>query len=152
LHRLARGVHLESDRLQEWIVSGGVWPDQDPKAEAQRQLNLRTRNVCLLADSYFDAGFTPVIDDVVIGSRLQEFLQLVRSRPLLFVLLTPRLKVVEQRDANRTEKHVFDIWSHLDEAMRHETPRVGLWLDTSELTAEETVAAILRQDLAATLD
>jgi adenylate kinase family enzyme len=150
--RLARGVHLESDRLQEWIVSGGVWPQQEPKAEAERQLHLRMRNVCLLADSYFEAGFTPVIDDVVIGSRLADFQRTLRSRPLLLVLLTPRLEVVEERDAGRPEKHVFDIWSHLDEVLRRETPRVGLWLDTSEMTAEQTVAAILRAGPAAALD
>jgi cytidylate kinase len=143
--RLARGVHLEADRLPEWIVSGGVWPNQEPQAEADRQLRLRARNVCLLADSYFDAGFTPVIDDVVIGSRLAEFQRTLRSRPLLLVLLTPRLEVVEHRDANRTEKHVFDIWSHLNEVMHRETPRVRLWLDSSDITAEQTVSAILQQ-------
>ena len=29
--------------------------------------------------------------------------------------------------------------------MREETPRVGLWLDSSELTAEQTVDEILRR-------
>ena len=141
--RFDRGVHIEADLLQKLIVTGGLWPDHEPADEAQRQLRLRGRNVCLLADSFFEAGFTLVIDDVVIGSRLDEFTSDLRSRPLLFVLLTPRLDVVKQRDGERPEKHVFDTWRHLDQVMREETPHVGLWLDSSELTAEQTVDEIL---------
>ena len=141
--RLGNGVHIESDQLQAWIRSGGVWPNEEPAAEAQRQLRLRTRNVCLLADSYREAGFTPVIDDVVIGSRLQDFLAYLRSRPVRFVLLTPAVDVVERRDAERGYKQVFSIWGHLDAVMRRETPQSGLLLDTSAMTADETVDAIL---------
>ncbi len=141
--RFDRGVHVESDLFQRMIVSGGLWPDGEPTEEAQRQLRLRGRNVCLLADSFFEAGFSPVIDDVVIGSRLDEFTSDLRSRPLLFVLLTPRLDIVRQRDSERPEKHVFRKYSHLDQVMRDETARVGLWLDSSELTAEQTVDEIL---------
>ena len=141
--RFDRGVHVESDLLQDMIVSGGLWPDGEPAEEAQRQLRLRGRHACMLADSFFEAGFTPVIDDVVIGSRLGEFRSELRSRPLLFVLLTPRLDVVRQRDSERPEKQVFRKWGHLDQVMREETPPVGLWLDSSELTAEQTVDEIL---------
>jgi len=149
--RFERSVHIESDLLQEWILSGGVWPQEEPVEEAERQLRLRTRNVCMLADSYFEAGFTPVIDDVVIGSRLDDFLHDLRARPTRFVVLIPRLDVVQKRDAERSTKHVFSIWGHLDASMREHTPRVGLWLDTSDLTAEQTVDAILARPNEATL-
>ena len=142
--RFPRGVHLESDVLQRFIVTGGLWPDGEPQDEAMRQLRLRGRHVCLLADSFFEAGFTPVIDDVVIGDRIDEFRAGLRSRPALFVMLTPRPEVVRLRDATRSEKHVFDLWGHLDDVVCNETPKVGLWLDSSEQTPEETVEAILR--------
>jgi len=142
--RFSRGVHLESDALQKLIVTGGLWPDGEPQDEAMRQLRLRGRHVCLLADSFFEAGFTPVIDDVVIGDRIDEFRAGLRSRPVLFVMLTPRPEVVRLRDAARPEKHVFDIWGHLDDVVRNETPKVGLWLDSSEQTPEETAEEILR--------
>ena len=61
------------------------------------------------------------------------------------MLLLPSLAVVEQRDRTRDEKHVFDIWSHLDEVARTETPKQGLWLDSSAMSAEETVDEILRR-------
>jgi hypothetical protein len=40
------------------------------------------------------------------------------------------------------DKHVFEIWGHLDAQLRTSMPRVGLWLDTSALTAAETVDRI----------
>lgn len=142
--RFARGVHIESDLLQKLIVRGGLWPDEEPLEEARRQLRLRGKHVCLLADSFFEAGFTPVIDDVVIGSRVDEFRSDVRNRPLLFVMLAPSVDVVRQRDSSRPEQ-VFDKWGHLDTVVRQETPRVGLWIDSSEQTAEETVDEILHR-------
>ena len=141
--RFDRGVHVESDLFQRMIVSGGLWVNEEPAEEAQRQRRLRGRHARMLADSFFAAGFTPVIDDVVIGSRLGDFTSDLRSRPLLFVLLTPRLDIVQRRDSERLEKQVFRTWRHLDQVMRVETPREGLWLESSELTAEQTVDEIL---------
>ncbi len=143
--RFERGVHIEADLLQKLIAAGSVWPDQEPADEAKRQLRLRGQHVCMLADSFFEAGFTTVIDDVVIGSRLEEFQADIRNRPLLFVVLAPRPDLVERRDSERTEKQVLHIWGHLDEALRKETPHVGLWIDSSDLTADETVDEIMQR-------
>ncbi len=143
--RFDRGVHLEADIFQKLIVTGGLFPDKEPEEEAWRQLRLRSKHVAMLADSFLENGFWPVIDDVVVGLRLLEVLADIKSRPLYFVLLLPSLSVVEQRDRTRNEKHVFDIWRHLDEVARTETPKQGLWLDSSAMSAEETVDEILRR-------
>ncbi len=142
--RFERGVHIEADLVQQMIVAGSVWPEWEPREEAMRQFELRRRNVSMLADSFFDAAFTSVIDDIVIGSRADEYVSEVRGRPLLFVMLTPRPDAVREREASRN-KHVFDKWAHVDDAVRNETARVGLWIDSSEQTAEETVEEILRR-------
>lgn len=141
--RLERGVHIEADVLQRMIANGGVWPNGEPLEEGYRQLRLRGRNVALLADSFFEAGFAPVIDDVVIGSRLAELRADLRSRPLLFVLLLPTQDALRERNRARPGKDVFDAWWHLDAVARAETPRVGLWLDSSAQTADETADEIL---------
>jgi len=143
--RLERSAHIEAEVLQRFVVNGSVWPDGHPHAEAMRQLRLRGRHVAMLADSFFEAGFTPIIDDVVIGTRLEELRTDLRSRPLLFVLLTPVLNVVRERNRQRPNKDVFEVWHHLDRFAREETPRVGLWLDTSAHTAEQSVDEILRR-------
>jgi len=141
--RFERGVHIEADLVQQMIRSGGVWPEREPHDEATRQFRLRAQNVSLLADSFFESGFVPVIDDIVTGPRIDDYAAAVRSRPLLFVMLLPRSEVIRSRDAARY-KQVFDMWSDVDESLRQETRRAGLWLDTSEMTADETVDAILR--------
>ena len=111
--------------------------------EANRQLELRRRNVCLLADSFADAGFVPVIDDVVASPGVLDlYLALLRTRPLRLVQLTPTIDVIQRRDAER-DKHVFDLWGHLHHDLHNRMARVGLWLDTSNLTAHQTVDAIL---------
>ena len=143
--RLSRSVHLEAEVLQRFVVGGSVWPDGEPQEEAMRQLRLRGRNVALLADSFFQAGFTPVVDDVVIGTRLAELRTDLASRPLLFILLLPRLEVVRERNRQRPNKDVFAAWRHLDAVAREETPRVGLWLDTSDQSAEDSAEEILRR-------
>lgn len=140
--RLPRSAHIEAEVLMRFVVGGAVRPGDRPDDEASRQLRLRGRQVALLADSFLDAGFTPVIDDVVIGSRLDELRADLHSRPLLFVLLVPRLEVIRARNQGRPGKDVFEAWKHLAAVAREETPRVGLWLDTSDQTPEESAREI----------
>jgi gluconate kinase len=142
--RFDRAAHVEGDLVgHHFVVSGLVPPQGPPIEEANRQLELRRRNVCLLADSFADAGFVPVVDDVVVSAGVLElYLAMLRTRPLRLVQLTPTIDVIQRRDAER-DKHVFDLWKHLDDELHERMPRVGLWLDTSELTEEKTVDVIL---------
>jgi deoxyadenosine/deoxycytidine kinase len=139
-----RGVHIEGDHVGEhFIVRGFVPPQGPPRDEGGHQLLLRRRNVCLLADSFTDGGFTTIVDDVVVSrSILDLYLDYLHARPLRLVQLTPSLDVVAQRDAER-DKHFFDLWGHLHEELHERMDRVGFWLDTSELSPCETVDAIV---------
>jgi hypothetical protein len=47
----------------------------------------------------------------------------------------------QARDRDR-DKQVFSIRSHLDTRLRTSMPRKGLWIDTPDLTEEQTVDAI----------
>jgi broad-specificity NMP kinase len=139
--RFPLAAHVEGDRLQELVVSGGLWPDQEPREEALRQLRLRTENAALLAESFHRAGIVPVVDDVVITrERLAIY---TRRLSLRLVVLAPALEVALQRDRRRGYKLVGDRWAHLDDEQRQELGGVGLWIDTSRQTPERTVDAIL---------
>ena len=59
------GVHIPGDAVDGMIVSGRVEPGDEPTDQAELQIALTRRNICLLARSYGDAGFVPVIDKVV---------------------------------------------------------------------------------------
>jgi chloramphenicol 3-O-phosphotransferase len=139
-----RSVHLEGDVIGEhFIVNGAVPPQGPPMDEADLQLALRRKNICLLANSYSDAGFMTVVDDVIVSpSVLDTYRQNLSGRPLLLVELVPSVDVIQRRDQGR-DKHVFDMWRHLDTELRTAMPRLGLWIDTSMLTAEQTVREIV---------
>ena len=64
--RFQYGVHLRGDVFRRMIVSGQA-SMADDVLEAQRQLQLRYRLACKAADEYANAGFTVVLQDVVIG-------------------------------------------------------------------------------------
>ena len=98
----------------------------------------------LLADSFFESGVTPIIDEAIVyAAALQEYIALIRSRPLALVMLAPPLEVSLARDAARTEKQVGHIWGHLDAIMREELPNTGLWVDNSGMNPDQTVDFIL---------
>jgi predicted kinase len=138
-----RSVHLEGDRIGgEFIVRGLLYPGEEPADESEAQLLLRRRNTALLADSFESAGFEVVIDDVILWQDgLSLYLDLLRSRPVRFVVLAPRLDVVARRDAGR-DKHVFDLWRHLDDDLRRWVDQPGLRLDTSDQDSAQTVRMI----------
>jgi predicted kinase len=141
--RFERGAWVSSDALQRMVVSGGRWPEgAEMSPDAARQLRLRLRNACLLARSFVAAGITAVVDDIVIGDRVEELLEELAGQPFVFVMLLPRREVVRERERGRGTE-LWRGWEWLDDVIRNETRRIGLWLDTSDMTAEETVEAIL---------
>jgi hypothetical protein len=85
-----------------------------------------------------------VVEDVILGPWLGRFVEL--ASPCRLVVLAPSREAVAERDSGRA-KGGYGRWSidELDRALRDETPRLGLWIDSSELTPEETVAAILER-------
>ena len=144
--RFVRAAHVEADCLQGMIVSGGLWPDMHPQDEAMAQLELRLRNVALLADSFFAAGIIPIVDDVLVSRERHElYLRTLRARPFHMVVLAPPVEVALTRDRDRGTGGVAQRWAHLDEVQRRELHGVGLWLDTSQLTPEQTVETILER-------
>jgi GrpB-like predicted nucleotidyltransferase (UPF0157 family) len=117
--RFERGVHLEGDVFRRSIVSGREELTPDPSPEALEQLRLRHRLAAAAADAYFEAGFSVALEDDVPGPFVGDYRTMIRSRPCHVIVL--------------------------DDGFVGETPRVGLWLDTTHLTPEETVDEILAQ-------
>lgn len=146
--RFSRGVHIEADVLQRMIVSGGVWASQpgEPQGEVAQQLDLRLKHLCLLGRSFCEAGFTVVLDDLIIGERWVQLQEALQDLPCSLVVLAPRVEVVVScRDRNRAKAPQGQAWAiYLDRVLRSTMANVGIWIDTSEQTPEETVALILR--------
>ena len=149
--RLEKSVHVRGDVFRRMVVNGRAeMGTADPPAEAVRQLRLRYALAAQVADGYAEAGFTVVLQDIVLGTHLTDLVAAIRTRPCHVVVLAPSADVVRRRDEARQTargkvayKPGGDTVADLDAYLRRETPRIGLWLDTSEQTVEQTVEEIL---------
>lgn len=146
--RFDPSVHVRGDVFRRMIVRPMHRLSPDHPEEVDAHLRLRYAQTAATIESFHDAGFTVVAQDVIVGTVLADVVDGIRSRPLHVVVLRPDAEVVAAREAGRA-KSAYGPGNHslatLDHALRHETPRIGLWLDTSTQTPEETVGEILRR-------
>ncbi len=145
-----RGVHVRGGQFYRWAVRGWVHVDDaEQRDEARRLLNLRYRLAAQVADEYAAAGFTCVVQDNIYGAHVAAWFRDLRTRPAHLVVLRPRVDVVMARDDERrrtTGKVAYrdGFTPAINDAHLATTPGdVGLWLDTSDQTPEQTVDEIL---------
>ncbi|WP_225768591.1 AAA family ATPase [Inquilinus sp. Marseille-Q2685] len=142
--RLPRAVHLRGDVFRRMIVSGRVEVTPDLPAEAMRQLDLRHELAAAVAGRYAEAGFTVIWQDVILGPTRARVAELLRGRSFGIVVLCPPPGAVAEREAGGAKTgYGARTPADLDRGPRADTPRLGLWLDSSGLTVGETVDAIL---------
>lgn len=143
--RLPRAVHVRGDVFRRMVVSGRAEMVPGVYEEAVAQLRLRYRLSAMTADAFAGEGWTAVVQDVVLGEELAAYVSLVRTRPLYVVVLAPDPRVVAEREAGRSKSGYGAGWTveSLDRVLREETPRIGLWLDTTGQSVEQTVEAVL---------
>ena len=138
--RLPRAAHVRGDAFRRMIVSGRASTDPPLGEAARAQLDLRQRLAALVADEYVAAGIAAIVQDLYLGDDLLRFLRLLSSRPVHVIVLFADPDVLEARDRDRG-KRGYGSWSAA-EFHRHvleDTPRLGLWIDTSGLTVEATL-------------
>ena len=144
--RLPRSVHVRGDTFRRFIVSGRAEMTLHPSDEARAQLQLRYELAADTARRYVEAGFAVVLQDIVIGAELPAMVARIRTRPLHVIVLAPQIRAVAAREAGRPKTGYGTMTpEELDTAFRASTPRVGLWLDTTALSIDQTVDHILGQ-------
>jgi chloramphenicol 3-O-phosphotransferase len=142
--RLPRSAHVRGDLFRRMVVGGRAEMTPEPSSEARRQLRLRHQLTAAVSDAYFQAGFTVIAQDVILGEHLTEMTQMISSRPLLVVVLAPQPTAIAAREAARS-KIAYGAWdiAGLDAILRTGTPRIGLWLDTSAQSPAQTADEIM---------
>lgn len=142
--RLAPSVHLRGDVFRKMIVNGRAEMSPSPSEQALAQLSLRYRLACDAAVTYAKSGFIVVYQDLILGAHLAEVAARLAPYKLGVVVLAPTYSVVVHRDRERDKKGYGCGWTpELLGAALNETPRLGLWLDTSNDTVPGTVDRIL---------
>lgn len=143
-----RGVHVRGGQFYRWAVRGWVHAGDPDQREVRRLLDLRYRLSALVADEYAAAGFTTFVQDNIYGVDVERWLEAIRAEAKYLVVLRPRVDVVEARDADRqrtTGKIAYRgafTPAVNDEHVASTRRDLGLWLDTSDQSAEQTAAAI----------
>jgi hypothetical protein len=143
--KFPRGVHVAGDGIRAMVVSGRVDMTPDNPAGAAEQLLCRYQGAINVARVYHDAGFAVVLEDVILGEMALRFLELVPWPEIHFVMLTPSLDAVAKRELSRSKTAYGEEWSvrTLGTVLERDTPVFGWWLDSSELTPEQTAECIL---------
>jgi AAA domain len=146
--RYERGVHVRGGQFYRWAVRGWVHVGDRDETEARRLLDLRYRLSSAAADEYAAAGFTTVVQDNIYGVDVERWLDRLRATPKRLVVLRPRIAVVEARDAHRRRASGKVAYrggftpAVNDEHVAATRRDLGLWVDSSDQTPEETVDEI----------
>lgn len=152
--RLPRSAHVRGDLFRRMVVSGRAEMVPGAEAEAEAQLWLRYRLSAATADAYAAAGFTAIVQDVILGPGVvPRYLDQLVTRPRHLVVLAPSVAAVTVRERDRP-KTGYGAWTveELDRGLRSDTPPIGLWIDTSDQTPDQTVDEILARLPEARLD
>ncbi|MEO3869803.1 phosphotransferase [Nonomuraea sp. B12E4] len=101
--RLPRAAHVRGDAFRRMVVSGRAEMTPDPSDEAVRRLRLRYLIAANTADLYYDAGFAPIVQDIIFGPDLERFTKLIVSRPPHVAGLAPGPATVARRERARNK-------------------------------------------------
>jgi cytidylate kinase len=143
---LEKCVHLRGDIFRKMIVTGREEMCENPSKEALNQLDMRYSITAKAAIEYYNNGFSVVVQDNFLGEKLLHFVELLKQYPTYVIVLNPDIKSIEQREQNRGKKgYVGFTVESLYKVFIEETTRIGLWLNTTNMSIGETVNEILKR-------
>jgi predicted kinase len=134
--RLPYSVHIQGDSFRNMLVQGQLAPD-DPSFEGKQQRLMLYQAAAGAAKPFLAQGFTVIYEATVLGSDLSEVLDL-HAKPLALIILNPHLDVIQQR----CPEYAAGDLEHLHNILQYHTPRLGYWIDTSELNIAQSVDSI----------
>ncbi|GAB3753689.1 nucleoside/nucleotide kinase family protein [Microlunatus parietis] len=154
-----RAVTVDGDVFYRGVVAGRVGMTPTPEPEALRQLRLRYQATVLVGRHYVDADFDFVCSDIILGpdvvTWMDSFSTCGVDRHL--IVLVPSVDSIVERELLRGGANSYRDWQQdgmtladavasLQEGLA-DTPRRGLWLDTTGQSPEESVEHILADRL-----
>lgn len=140
-----KSAHVSGDAFLRMIAKGGAVMGPVLDTEAMAQLHLRQDIAIDAVHRFVAAGFVTVYQDILIG---EDFVRVTRALGDLeprIVVLDPTVSTLAERDAGRSKTGYSEQFPPiaLANALRSETPRQGLWLDTSSMSVDDVVEAVL---------
>ena len=147
-----RAAHIDIDLVFHHFTVSGLAEPSTPGAETAAQAELAAANAGAMARNYLAAGYVCVLEGALARrGEIRACQQALAPYPLHLIVLAPPPGVSEQRDAQRSGKHVAGYFRHLGPLLASELAGTGLWLDTSQQTPLDTVRMILTHGAAGRL-
>jgi predicted kinase len=147
-----RAAHIDIDLVFHHFTVSGLAEPSTPSTESTQQAELAAANGGAMARNYLAAGYVCVLDGALAMRReIRACQHALAPYPLHLVVLAPPTEVSEQRDAQRSGKHVAGFFRHLGPLLDSELAGTGLRLDTGEQTPRDTVRVILAHGTAGRL-
>jgi chloramphenicol 3-O-phosphotransferase len=142
--RLPKSVHIHGDMFRRMVVNGRADMTPNPSPDAIAQLNLRYDLAAMAADRYAEEGYDVIVQDVILGKDLADFVKRIETPERYLVVLSPSVSALEWREEQRSKAGYVHLSPEaLDDVLRRETAQIGYWLDSSTQTPDETVEDIL---------
>ena len=150
-----RSVHIPVDDLRMMVSSGLVLPQPQWSDELALQVSLARGAAVDMATRYRAAEFTVVIDDFVDPHHLVEYRKFGQAPRVRKVLLHPAEDEARRRnfvragdtpDRNYIDAGIRHVYGLISAAMSELQQSGWLILDTTTMTVDQTVAAILAAD------
>ena len=143
--RFERGAHVPVDFFRK-MVKGGYASPHHWNDEVARQYQVARASAAQTATNLAEAGFTPVIDDIVAPAWVEEWTAAMRGVQCVFVLLRPPIGVALARNKERSVWTVDEtILRNLYQMFEQDYTSGWLIIDTSTCTPEEAADQILRK-------
>jgi Chloramphenicol phosphotransferase-like protein len=148
---------FDGDAFYRKVEIGNVNMSAERSPEAVRQVGLRYAAAALVAQHYSTAGFDFVYTDIILGADITQWMDSITGAARHLVVLNPSAEAIAERELSRGKGNSYRDWQKpgmslieaimsMQESLK-ETPRRGLWLDSTGLTAAQTVEAILANDM-----
>lgn len=102
---------------------------------------------CACWGAFADAGIAAVLDDIIAGERWDHLQENLAGYAFDLVVLAPAIDVVtRKRDRERAKPPLGEEWArYLDSELRRTMAGVGMWLDSSGQSPEETVDEVVQR-------
>lgn len=152
--RFAKGAFVEGDDMAAMILSGREHMSLRPSTEARRQLQLRYDLGVEAATTLRTAGFVAVHADIVLGEAVLRCEAAARPGQVRIVMLNPEVSAIAGRERSRN-KRAYEAYAatgqSLEDVIRshaawiNETPQLGIRVDSTDQTVEETVDEIIQR-------
>ena len=145
VQRFERSAHVGGDAFLHMIANGRATMGPALDDEALGQLHLRQDIAMDAVRRFVGAGFATVYQDILIGADFLRVTAALADLAPRIVVLAPDAETLARRDAARAKTGYGEHFPPdiLALALARDTPRIGLWIDSSALTVDAVIERIL---------